>query len=396
MNRILLYCLSSAVLGGVVTAWLTNDDGMWSLEQSAHAQISPIPSRQSPLPRERPNLTLLSSQTVDPPTALTEEEQTNIRAYEAANRSVVNINTRIVSFDYFMLPTAGQGSGSGSVLDKQGHILTNAHVIEDAREIQVTLSGGQTYQAEIVGTDTEYDLTVLRIDAPPEQLTPIAFGTSDQLKVGQRVYALGNPFGLEGTLTTGIISSLNRTLPSRVSGHEMKSIIQTDAALNPGNSGGPLLDTSGRMIGMNVAIATKSGQNAGAGFAIPINRIRRFVPELIERGKIVRPYIGISVVNETDQGLQIVRTNQGGPADGAGLRGWRQDTRKVRRGPLVYTVDRPDPTFADYVLAIDGQAVSTASEFQEKIEQHKPGDTIVLTILRQGRRIDVPVTLDEA
>jgi S1-C subfamily serine protease len=212
------------------------------------------------------------------------------------------------------------------------------------------------------------------------------------LKVGQRVYTLGNPFGLEGTLTTGIISNTNRTLPSRT-GREMKSIIQTDAAMNPGNSGGPLLDTSGRMIGMNVAIATKSGQSAGLGFAIPINRIRQIVPQLIEHGKVVRAAIGIVAVMEMDEGLQIVKTNRGGPAERAGLRGWKAVRRNVRRGPLVYTIEQEDRSAADIIVAVDGQPVESASAFVEKIEEHKPGEQVVLTILRGGQQMRVPVVL---
>ena len=338
----------------------------------------------------------LSNLTLGGPTQLTPEELTNVRVYEIANRSTVNINTRIVAVDFFMMQATGQGSGSGCVLDKRGHILTNYHVIEDARQIQVTLSGGtKSYDAQLVGADPEHDIAVLKIDAPAEELYPIVLGTSDQLKVGQRVFALGNPFGLEGSLTTGIISNLNRTLPSRAKGREMQSIIQTDAALNPGNSGGPLLDSGGRMIGMNVAIATASGQNAGVGFAIPINRIRRFVPQLIQYGKIVRPDVGIVYVLETDEGLQIVQTNEGGPADLAGLKGWQMEKRKVRRGPLVYTVEREDRTAADYILAIDGEEVSSGNAFLDRIEQHQPGDTVVLTILRQGQQLRVPVTLGE-
>jgi S1-C subfamily serine protease len=233
---------------------------------------------------------------------------------------------------------------------------------------------------------------VLKIDAPPEQLVPVPIGTSDNLHVGQRVYTLGNPFGLEGTLTTGIISNLNRTLPSRT-GREMKSIIQTDAAMNPGNSGGPLLDTSGRMIGMNVAIATKVGQNAGVGFAIPINRIRQIVPQLIEHGKVIRADIGIVAVRELDRGLQIVRTNRGGPAEKAGLRGWKPVRRRVTRGLVAYEIERQDPSAADTIIAVDGEPVNSASAFVEKIEERRPGDNVVLTIIREGRQMQVPVTL---
>ena len=217
-------------------------------------------------------------------------------------------------------------------------------------------------------------------------------GASENLRVGQRVYTLGNPFGLEGTLTTGIISNLNRTLPSRT-GHDMKSIIQTDAAMNPGNSGGPLLDTGGRMVGMNVAIATKTGQNAGLGFAIPINRIRQIVPQLIEHGKVVRADIGIVAVKVLSNGLQIVEVNKGGPAEKAGLLGWKTVRRRVTRGPLAYDVERQDTTNADVIVAVGGQPVDSAGAFVDMIEEHQPGDQLMLTILRQGRQIEVPVTL---
>ncbi len=331
-----------------------------------------------------------------PTTQYTPEELTNIRVYEAANRGVVNINTKFESYERFfamMIPTPGQGSGSGAVIDRQGHILTNFHVVENAEEIEVTLGGGKQRPAKLIGHDAEHDIAILKVDASPDELYPIAFGTSDNLRVGQRVYALGNPFGLEGSITTGIISALNRTLPSRVPNRELQSIIQTDAALNPGNSGGPLLDTSGRIIGMNVAIATKSGQNAGLGFAIPINRIARFIPELIATGKITRPDIGIIAVMETDKGLQIVGTNQDGPAAKSGLRGWRIVKQQVRRGPFVQTQQKQDREYADRIIAVDGLPVETGNSLIEAIEGHKPGDRIVLTILREGKRQLVTVTL---
>jgi S1-C subfamily serine protease len=344
--------------------------------------------------RNRPDSALLATAAVPPNSSLTPEELTNIRVYEGANRGVVNVLTRITSYDgFFMLPTPGEGAGSGCVLDRRGHILTNYHVVEDANKISVTLQGGkESYDGELIGTDPENDIAVLKIDAPPEELFPVPIGSSDDLRVGQRVYTLGNPFGLEGTLTTGIISNLNRTLPSRT-GREMKSIIQTDAAMNPGNSGGPLLDTSGRMIGMNVAIATKVGQNAGVGFAIPINRIRQIVPQLIEHGKVIRADIGIVAVRELDHGLQIVRTNRGGPAEKAGLRGWKPVRRRVTRGLVAYEIERRDPSAADTIIAVDGEPVNSASAFVEKIEERRPGDNVVLTIIREGRQMQVPVTL---
>jgi S1-C subfamily serine protease len=310
----------------------------------------------------------------------------------------VNIDTKFESYERFftmMVPTPGQGSGSGAVIDRAGHVLTNFHVVEDAEEIQVTLWDAKQFPATLVGHDAEHDIAILKIDAPPEELFPLTFGTSENLRVGQKVYALGNPFGLGGTVTTGIISALNRTLPSRVPGRDLQSIIQTDAALNPGNSGGPLLDTSGRLIGMNVAIATKSGQSAGLGFAIPINRIGRFVPELIATGKITRPDIGIVAVMETDKGLQIVGTSEGGPAAKSGLRGWRILRQQVRRGPFVQSIQKQDRDYADYIVAVDGQPVKSGNALIDAIETHKPGDSITLTILREGQPQQVAVTLGE-
>jgi S1-C subfamily serine protease len=392
MKRTLSFCFLSALAGGAVAAWLLDPHAKWPFDQTASAQFTGAPAVAAPVTVANRSFPQAST---EPSTPLTPEEQTNIRVYESTNPSVVNINTKIESHSSFfpMLSLEGSGGGSGSVLDREGHILTNFHVVDDAQDIQVTLSGGKTYPAEVVGFDKEIDIAVLKIDAPASELFPITFGSSDNLKVGQRVYALGNPFGLEGTLTTGIISNLNRTLPSRVKDREIKSVIQTDAALNPGNSGGPLVDTSGRVIGMNFSIASTSGSNAGLGFAIPSNRIARFVPELIEKGKITRPDIGIVAVRETDQGLQILATNKGGPAELAGLRGWKIERRQVRRGPLVQLQERRDPSQADIILAVDGVPVEKGSALLEKIEAHRPGETITLTILREGRQQQVPVTL---
>jgi S1-C subfamily serine protease len=387
MKRLFLCCTISALLGGAIAVCHVDDQTTWIPGSVANAQVASTPAGNTPIAPA-------AATPIPANPSLTSEEMTNIRVYEGASRGVVNILTRTVSYDrFFMLPSPGEGAGSGSVLDKRGHILTNYHVVEDASKIQVTLPGGkESYEGELVGTDPENDIAVLKINAPAEELFPVPVGISDNLRVGQRVYTLGNPFGLEGTLTTGIISNLNRTLPNRL-GREMKSIIQTDASMNPGNSGGPLLDTGGRMIGMNVAIATKTGQSAGLGFAIPVNRIRQSVTQLIEHGKVIRADIGIVAVAETDQGLQIVQTNRGGPAERAGLRGWKKVQREITRGPLVYTVERNDPSAADVIVAVDGEAVDKAAAFVEKIEEHRPGEQIVLTIIREGRQMQVPVTL---
>ncbi len=328
------------------------------------------------------------------PVTLTPEELANTRVYEVANKSVVNINTSTVEYDrIFGLPVEGQGSGSGSIIDGKGHILTNYHVVEGAESVQVTLADGQTLPAKLIGADAEYDLAVLKVDAPAAALIPITLGRSDNLRVGQKAYAVGNPFGLEGTLTVGIISSLNRSLPSRVGGRSMTAMIQTDAAMNPGNSGGPLLDSGARMIGMNVAIATKTGQNTGVGFAIPVDRLKRYVPELISRGHIIRAYHGIVTLMETEKGLKVARVSKGGPAELAGLRGFRVVEQLRRDGNILYRDVTEDRAYADYILAVDNRPTPSVSDFVAAMDAHRPGDQVELTILRKGQRQNVVLTL---
>ena len=327
---------------------------------------------------------------------LTPEERVNINVYDAVNRGVVNITTRTIRPDaFFLLDIPAEGAGSGSVLDKQGHVLTNHHVVEDAREISVTLYDGQSYDANLIGRDPTNDIAVLRIQAPAEALFPISFGESTRLRVGQKVFALGNPFGLERTLTIGIVSSLNRTLPSRT-GRVMKSIIQIDAALNRGNSGGPLIDSKARLIGMNTAIASSTGENTGIGFAIPVNTVRRVVPQLIEHGRVIRPDIGITHVLETERGLLIAMLAKNGPAEQAGLRGFRVVRRQRRRGPFITTEPRIDRGYADLIVAIDGKEVRTSDDLLDIIEHKKPGDRITVDVIRDGRSGRTDVILGEA
>jgi S1-C subfamily serine protease len=301
----------------------------------------------------------------------------------------VHITTRSVRGEkFFMLEVPTEGSGSGSVLDKAGHILTNNHVIDGARQVQVTLFDGESHEAKFVGADPINDVAVIRIEAPASSLHPVVFGDSRRLRVGMRVFALGNPFGLERTLTTGIISSLNRSLQIHES-RTIRSIIQIDAAINPGSSGGPLLETHGRLIGMNTAIATKTGQSAGVGFALPVSIISRIVPQLIERGRVIRPEIGISKVYETERGLMIFKLVPGGAADRAGLRGSQFVSR--RRG--LFIVESVDHSVADIIVAVDDQKVSSADDFLSYIEAKDPGNTVTIKVLRQGKEVRVPVTL---
>lgn len=324
----------------------------------------------------------------------TPDERTNIAVYDAVNRSVANINTKAtVPTGLFLLEVPSEGAGSGIVLDKLGHVLTNFHVVEGAKEIQVLLYDGSSHPATLVGADPATDVAVIRVAAPPDILVPVSFGTSNDLRVGQRVFAIGNPFGLERTLTTGIISSLNRSLPTRT-GRTIKSIIQTDAAINPGNSGGPLLDSSSRLVGMNTAIASRTGQSSGVGFAIPVGTLARIVPQLIQKGKVVRPDAGIARVYQTDRGLVVATLAPEGPAERAGIRGFRVIRERRRQGPFVAEFERVDRSGADLVVAVAGQAVKTADDFLSAIDARNPGDQVLITVEREGHRLDVPVVLD--
>lgn len=327
----------------------------------------------------------------------TPDEAINIRVYENSNRSVVNIQTEYEGFDQFFRPVSGEGSGSGWVYDSSGHVVTNYHVIEDSDRIRVTLFDGESANARVVGIDPQNDIAVLKISVPDESLIPLQLGDSTNLKVGQKALAIGNPFGLERTLTVGIISSLNRTLESRASrGRMIKSVIQVDAALNQGNSGGPLFDSSGQVIGMNTAIASTSqltAQNSGVGFAVPANTMRRVVPELIANGRVIRPSAGIYNVTSTRRGLMIVLVEPNGPAERADLRGAFSVVLRRQGGRLYVAGVRQNETPGDIVQAINDVPVDSWDALLVEVEKHKPGDTIKFTILRGRREIDVPVTL---
>ena len=327
---------------------------------------------------------------------LTPDELANIRVYEGANRSVANVNTKgTVAAGLFLFEVPSEGAGSASVIDKQGHLLTNYHVVDGADEIQVMLYDGSAYDGKLVGYDEATDVAVLRINAPEKLLEPVAFGTSSDLLVGQRVFAIGNPFGLERTLTTGIISSLNRSLPTR-SGRTIKSIIQTDAAINPGNSGGPLLDSQGLLIGMNTAIASRTGQSAGVSFAIPVATLQRIVPQLILKGRVTRADAGVARVYQTELGLLVAGLVPGGPAETAGIRGFKVIRERRRQGPFMAEFTRVGRANADTIVAVGGKPVKTVDDFLSAVETRKPGEHVLVTVEREGRRLDIPVVLTEA
>ena len=319
------------------------------------------------------------------------DEKVNIQVYAAANKGVVNITTAASGGGFFGDESTASGSGSGFVIDNLGHILTNNHVVEGADSLQITLPDGSTRDAEVVGADASNDVAVIRAAIPPGTLIPLALGDSTNLLVGQKVLAIGNPFGLERTLTTGIISSLDRSIQAK-NGRKIKGIIQTDAAINPGNSGGPLLNPRGEVIGMNTAILSQVGQSAGIGFAVPINSIKRILRPLIDKGRVIRGDLGLVRVMRTNDGLLVVKLIDGGPAERAGLR--PPQVKRYRRGNLLFS--RPDLETADLIVAVDGKPVQTSDELLAEVETHPPGTEVTVTVVRQGKRVEVPVTLGES
>lgn len=374
--RFVLGCVLSAVLASLFTVWVVNG----TRDRAAIANDRSVKT-ESPVERIRPT----ASRIYDAD-GLTPDESVSVAVYEAVNRGVVNITAKAVKNDRLLLKEHSEDTGSGAIIDRDGNILTNFHVVNGSKDITVTLYNGKSYDATMIGADALNDLAVIRIEASEDELFPIALGNSRNLRVGMRVFALGNPFGLERTLTTGIISSLNRSL--QIHGHwKIKSIIQIDAAINPGSSGGPLLDSHGWLIGINTAIATTSGQSAGVGFAIPVSLISRVVPQLLRFGRVIRPESGIDKVYPTDKGLLIAEVRPGGPAEKAGLRGPR-----ITRSRLPFSRGE-DRSAADLIVAIDDQKIVTAEDFLSYIEEKRPGDEIVLTVVREGRRIPVPLQL---
>ncbi len=326
-----------------------------------------------------------------------------IAVYETVGPAVVNITNRSYAYDWFMRPSPQEGSGSGFVYDTEGHIVTNYHVVENAEELLVTLASGQVYEAEIVGVDPTNDLAVIHIDAGVALPEPVALGDSDKLRVGQFVLAIGNPFGLEQTLTIGVISALGRVIQSPEDNRFIGEAIQTDAAINPGNSGGPMLDLEGRVIGVNSQIISPSGASAGIGFAVSANTVRRVVPELITRGYYPHPWLGAQMLSLTpsvaevlreagmnvpvDTGLLVIEAVRGAPADKAGIQG---GSRLVRIGRYQIPVD------GDIIIAIDGESVNDFQELTVYLETQTAADsTVELTIIRNGQELLVPVTLQE-
>jgi S1-C subfamily serine protease len=321
---------------------------------------------------------------------LAEDEKSTIELFENSRASVVFITTRQRVMDawtrnIFSVPS---GTGSGFIWDDHGHIITNLHVIKGASEAIVRLADGRDYKASLVGASPAHDIAVLRIGIGFQRPAPVPIGTSHDLKVGQKVFAIGNPFGLDWTLTTGIVSALDRSLPGG-DGRTIDNLIQTDAAINPGNSGGPLLDSAGRLIGINTAIYSPSGASAGIGFSVPVDTVNRVVPQIISRGKYIRPAMGITVDSKLNNrlaerlkitGVVILSISPGSAAEAAGLQG----ATITPEGNIIAN---------DIIVAVENKPIDSVEKLLARIDGFKVGDTITLTILRKNEKIEVPVTL---
>jgi len=329
------------------------------------------------------------AQTADYSAFSTNDERNNIEVFNKASPSVVNItNSRLVRSYYSLNPQeVPQGSGTGFIWNSDGYIVTNFHVVQQADRVMVTLQNGTTYDARPVGGDPDKDLAVVKIDAPEEQLVPIQPGDSALLEVGRKVIAIGNPFGLDTTMTVGVVSALGREIDS-VSRRKIRDVIQTDAAINPGNSGGPLLNSLGQLVGVNTAIYSPSGGSSGIGFAIPVNTVKRIVPELITYGRVQTPILGITRLPQPEyyrrlwgiEGVIVMDTVDGTDPARLGMRG----LTRVERGRI---------RLGDVIVEIEGKAIRNEDDYADAIEQYEPGDVITVTTMRDNRLLEYEIEL---
>jgi len=328
------------------------------------------------------------------PSPVDAEEQNNITVYRKNIPTVVNVTSRTVTFDFFYGVVPGEGQGSGFIIDREGHVLTNYHVVANARQVEVTLHNRKKYPAKVIGTDPAHDLAVVQITAP--NLTSAVLGDSKNLQVGKKVYAIGNPFGLNGTLTRGIVSSIRSV--KEPNGATIDEAIQTDAAINPGNSGGPLLNWHGEVIGINTIIASTVGQSSGIGFAIPINTAKAVLNDLVTLGTVRRPGLGIRSLPispelaaemglPADSGVLIIEVVPGGSAERAGLRGGTE---------RAYIGNTPIMLGGDLIVAIDGKPVQDQQDLADVMNRHRSGDAVRVIVFRGKRKVELNVTLGEA
>ena len=385
-NALKLFFWLALLLVGFIagTAWSSQDSDTQTAPADEDQPQAVLPTEPAAPSAAR------ASQASDQRSDLKPHELETIKLFESASNSVAFITTSNLRQDYWTrnVNEIPRGTGSGFVWDKQGHIVTNFHVIQGADRATVTLADQSTWPATLVGGAPDKDLAILKIEAPREKLVPIPIGASADLLVGQSVYAIGNPFGLDQTLTTGIISALGREIAS-VSGVPIKDVIQTDAAINPGNSGGPLLDSSGRLIGVNTAIYSPSGSSAGIGFSIPVDVLKWVVPDLITHGRLKRPTIGVElassqIMNKLDtDGVLVINVVEGSGADKAGV----QPTVRDRRGNIE---------LGDIIVGVDAFKISSRNDLILALEKYRPGDQIELKVLRGEEERVLDLVLDEA
>jgi putative serine protease PepD len=326
------------------------------------------------------------------------DERNNKEVYDAVNPGVVNITSTVTVQDFFNAYPQKLGAGSGSILDKEGRILTNFHVIQEAEKLEVTLSNKKNYSAQVLGADPDNDLAVIKINAPAAELIPVQLGNSDELFVGQKVLAIGNPFGLDRTLTTGVISGLARPLKSEITGRLIEGAIQTDAAINQGNSGGPLLDSRGRMIGINTMILSPSGGSVGIGFAVPVKTAKRVIEDIKTYGRVRKPKLGIEAIPlsrfgsqlvraldlPVSEGLMVIRVVPGSGADKSGMR----NAEEVQVGRYIVPL-------GDVITKVDGQAISQQDDLDHVLNSKNVGDRVQVEVVRDGRRVTLNVQLEE-
>jgi putative serine protease PepD len=326
------------------------------------------------------------------------DERNNKEVYEAVNPGVVNVTSTVYVQDFYNAYPQKLGAGSGSILDKEGRILTNFHVVQEAEKLEVMLSNKKSYQAQVLGADPDNDLAVIKITAPAAELTPVQLGNSDELFVGQKVLAIGNPFGLDRTLTTGVISGLARPLKSEITSRLIEGVIQTDAAINPGNSGGPLLDSRGRMIGINTMIYSPSGGSVGIGFAVPVKTAKRVIEDIKTYGRVRKPRLGIEAIPlsrfgsqligaldlPVNEGLMVIRVAPGSGADKAGMR----NAEEVQVGRYIVPL-------GDVITKVDGQAIAQQDDLDHVLNSKNVGDRVQVEVVRGGRRVTLNVQLEE-
>ena len=330
----------------------------------------------------------------------TQDELQNINVYQLCNEAVVNINTKVVAYDWFLDPYVQDGgSGSGSIIDKRGYVLTNVHVIQDASKIYVSLFDGTQYEAEVIGQDLDSDLAIIKFSPPAGiELKTISFGESKNLVVGQKVIAIGNPFGMERTMTTGIVSGLGRPIQNS-NKRIIRDMIQTDTAINPGNSGGPLLNTQGQMIGINTMIMSNSGSSSGVGFAVPSETAKRVVADLIKYGKVQRGTIDASIVQlnsriaqyaglDISSGILISEVAKGGNAEKAGLRGGTKAVYYGNRSSIIYIG-------GDVITKIDDITISSLADYYSALESKKPGEVVSVVVRRNKQNYSLNIKLSE-